>query len=71
MATMPPTPSHSRCVFYTSDNTGLGLGEAVKLWFVSMRGPVAHGTITIQGRQGGIYHLGTLTDESSGTGLAH
>jgi hypothetical protein len=66
MTTMPPIPSHARCVFYTSDNTDLGLSEAVRLWFASMRRPTAHGTITVPGREGGIYHLGTLADESRG-----
>ena len=66
MATMPAPPSHARCVFYGSDTSGLGPNEAVKQWFVSMRRPTAHGTITVRGRQGDVYHVGVLTEESQG-----
>jgi hypothetical protein len=66
MATMPAPPSHARCVFYEKDTTGLALSAAVKQWFVSMRKPPAHGTITVRGRRGDLYELGVLTEESQG-----
>jgi hypothetical protein len=62
MATMPSR--HARCVFYSNDNTSLGLGKVVERWFTSTRGPSAQGTIEVRGRQGNIYHLGTLAEES-------
>ena len=62
MATMPSR--QARCVFYSNDNTSLGLGEAVERWFTSRNRPSVQGTIEVRGRRGDIYHLGTLAEES-------
>ena len=62
MGTMPPR--EARCVFYSNDNSGLGLGEAALQWFTSTGRARAHGTIEVPGRRGDIYHLGTLPGES-------
>jgi len=62
MTTMPSP--RMRCVFYPNDNTNLGLRPEVERWFTSTRGPSAQGAIEVRGRQGNIYHLGTLAEES-------
>jgi len=56
------TPSHSQCMFYPKDITGMGLPSEVAQWFTESA-PPPHGRIKTPTCSGAVYHLQTLMDE--------